>query len=149
MDGVAIMGCYTIGNISSASTSPSHSSSSSYAGGITGYANNGSITDCAAANGDIETTGKTVYIARIAGSITSSSATNNFANLDMLLNSAAVSDSTNNGTGKSLAELQSQATYEGAVNGDGLGGLGWEFGNSGGAPVWKMPAGGTGYPILY
>jgi hypothetical protein len=151
MDGVAIMGCYATGDISSASASPSYSASTSYAGGITGYANNGSITDSAAANGYIETptTGRTVYIGRIVGRINSSHAANNFANSGMLVNSAAVSDNATNGTGKTLAELQTQAAYEGAVNGDGLGGLGWEFGNSGGAPMWKMPIGGTGYPILY
>jgi hypothetical protein len=144
MDGVAITGCYATGDISSAS------SHSSYAGGMAGYADNGGITDCAAANGHIVTSaGGTPYSGRIVGGINSSSAANNFANLSMLVNSAAVFDNTNNGTGKSLAELQTQAAYETAVNGDGLGGLGWEFGNSGGAPVWKMPAGGTGYPIFY
>jgi hypothetical protein len=149
IDGIAIMGCYATGYVSSSVSSSNSYYSYSYTGGIAGYANNVSITGCAAANGYVETIAGTTYKGRIAGSINSSLAANNFANRDMLVNSATVSDNTSNGTGKSLAELQTQATYEGAVNGDGLGGLGWEFGNSGGAPVWKMPAGGTGYPEFY
>jgi hypothetical protein len=45
------------------------------------------------------------------------------------------------------AQLQTRATYESAINGDGLGGLDWQFGNDSVHP-WKMPEGG-GYPILY
>jgi hypothetical protein len=44
--------------------------------------------------------------------------------------------------------LNTQSTYSNTVNGDGLGGLGWKFGGNDANP-WKMPAGGSGYPILY
>ena len=52
------------------------------------------------------------------------------------------------GVTKTDAQLKAQTTYSGAINGDGLGGLGWTFGSTDDAP-WKMPAGGTGYPIFY
>ena len=51
------------------------------------------------------------------------------------------------GTGKTNTQLKTQTTYSNAVNGDGLGGLGWKFGINDDNP-WKMPV-GDGYPILY
>jgi hypothetical protein len=52
------------------------------------------------------------------------------------------------GISKTEAELKTQATYSGVVSGNGYGGLGWNFGSDADNP-WKMPAAGTGYPILY
>jgi hypothetical protein len=54
----------------------------------------------------------------------------------------------NHGTDKTETQLKAESTYSGAINGDGLGGLGWLFGSDGEHP-WKTPAGGNGYPILY
>ena len=74
-----------------------------------------------------------------------SDVSNNFA-----LGTMAVSGDTgdgHNGVSKTDAEFRTQTTYEGAIVGDGDGGLGWKFGNDDDNP-WKMPIGG-GYPILY
>jgi hypothetical protein len=48
----------------------------------------------------------------------------------------------NGRTSKTDNELKTKATYEGAVDSDGLGGLGWDFTN-----IWKIDE-GSGYPIL-
>ena len=70
---------------------------------------------------------------------------NNFALIGMTVTGdTSMADS---GVDKTDDDFKDQSTYSAAVNGDGLGGLGWRFGNDDANP-WKMPAGG-GYPILY
>jgi hypothetical protein len=66
-----------------------------------------------------------------------------------MTNTGATFDTTlaNHGIDRSEGQLKTAATYSDAVNGNGLGGLGWLFGNDDEHP-WKMPDGG-GYPILY
>jgi hypothetical protein len=73
---------------------------------------------------------------------------NNFALDTMTATGSAnfVVDS-RHGVSKTDAQLRTQSTYSAPINGDGLGGLGWKFGNDDANP-WKMPADG-GYPILY
>ena len=63
---------------------------------------------------------------------------------DAKFNSA---DTRYHGVGKTLTQLKQQSTYSGTIIGDGVGGIGWKFGNDDDNP-WKMPSGG-GYPILY
>jgi hypothetical protein len=118
-----------------------------YAGGIAGiaganYSNINTIERCAAINANINATAPygSRYIRRVAGQLVSPyHIGDNFANSEMRLNNATVSDDNGNGIGRDLSTFQNRTTYES--------GLGWEFGN-GGAPVWKMPQGG-GNPILY
>jgi len=119
------------------------------AGGIAGYAwGSVTITNCAAINMTInsaEDAGRIVgYIKDEDVSLIS----NNFA-LDTMqaADSPFYTDQMNHGISKTDAQLKTQSTYSGAINGDGLGGLGWKFGSNDAAP-WKMPAGG-GYPIFY
>jgi hypothetical protein len=69
----------------------------------------------------------------MAGGANYNGATNSFSN---------DSDKLYRGTDKPDAQLKTQSTYSDAVNGDGSGGLGWDFDN-----IWKMPKNG-GYPIL-
>jgi len=72
---------------------------------------------------------------------------NNFALDTMIVGD--VTDTTLHGVSKTDAQLRMQSTYSGAVNGDGLGGLGWKFGNDDDNP-WIMPSdGGYYYPIFY
>jgi hypothetical protein len=42
-------------------------------------------------------------------------------------------------------ELETRSTYENDINGDGLGGLGWKFGDDNDNP-WKING---SYPYLY
>ena len=131
-----ITNCYSTGNITNIVTD-------SYSGGIIGYLHNSIITSCAAINPIISSTH---YAGRIVGYTdgTEPVISNNFAFYEMQsLGVAFNTNLANHGISKTLKELQTQTTYSGAVNGDGLGGLGWDFTNT-----WKMPAGG-GYPILY
>ena len=120
-------------------------------GGIAGHVLGGTIiTNCAAINRKINSTiSSTSDAGRIVGSISSYlSISNNFALNTMQATGVPFdTDPRNHGVSKTDAELKTQSTYSGAIEGDGLGGLGWKFGNSDAAP-WKMPAGG-GYPILY
>jgi hypothetical protein len=77
---------------------------------------------------------------------------NNFALDTMTVNSVVYDGATtdHNGTSKSIDDLTTPtALYSGAINGDGLGGLGWQFGDDDDHP-WKIDANkNDGYPYLY
>ena len=132
----AITNCYSLGNVVGLS-----------AGGIAGFAySDNVITNCAAINRTINSAAS----GRILGyteSMASLSISNNFAFENMIVLGAMfdVTDTMSNGIGKTDAQLKQRSTYEGAINGDGLGGLGWRFGNGGDAP-WKMPPTGSAHP---
>jgi len=131
-----ITNCYSTGNISSSSCS----------GGIAGYImGGGKIINCAAINPTIISTGTPSYAGCIVGYIDNTNGTNKITNNFALSTMTVTGDQSygNSGVGKTDAQLKTQSTYSGAVSGDGLGGLGWDFGTT-----WKMPAGG-GYPVLY
>jgi hypothetical protein len=67
----------------------------------------------------------------------------------MQIKGVTVTDSVVNGIGKSLDELKTQSTYDSAINGNGLGGLGWSFGDNDDNP-WKWDANkNNGLPYLY
>jgi hypothetical protein len=91
----------------------------------------------------------TAYLGRIVGhSSADFIATNNFA-LDSMRATGGVFNTSAafHGINKTERALKTRSTYEIAVKGNGLGGLGWLFGNNDSRP-WKMPLSG-GYPILY
>jgi len=142
---------YSIGNISASAPA---SASSAYAGGISGYSSEYgfTITGNAAINKNI-TAGD--YAGRIAGNIFVAYGyvvvvENNLALDAMADPGIAKFNSTNielHGVDRSDAQLKTQSTYSDAINGNGLGGLGWKFGNDDDNP-WQMPVGG-GYPIFY
>jgi len=123
-----------------------------YSGGIAGRIDKSNITNCAAINHIIAAK---KYAGRIVGDIAypdvSSISSNNFAFDIMDASGFAqfenITNTSLHGTDKTDVQLKTQTTYSGDINGDGLGGLGWRFGNDANNP-WKMPAGG-GYPILY
>jgi hypothetical protein len=153
-DEVMITNCYNIGDIFS------YNSDSSYSGGIVGVAYWSSsslyltISNNAAINAVIEVDASSTFkfLGRIIGRLSGSNLTvnNNFALNTMIAvgGSFNTSDTASHGTSKTDAQLRTRSTYENAIIGNGLGGLGWLFGNDDEHP-WKMPSGGTGYPILY
>jgi hypothetical protein len=132
-DDSKIMSSYNRGNIS---LPTSFSYIDNFAGGIAGSVFwESEIRGNAAINGTIvaDTTG-TTEIGRVLGLIDdylgANTVTNNFANSGMTLNSSAVSDSAENGTGVALTDFQSRDTYET--------GMGWLFGNDDENPwVWE------------
>jgi len=162
-----ITNCYSTGYIKSTASNVSYAySTQSYSGGIVGAAQGGTITGCAAINQTIvasTSAGVDVTGCFAAGRIVGYASSyyvpivsNNFALNPMTVSATGMSYGTTlitgtlvsyDGTGKTLAQLQAQSTYADPVNGDGLGGLGWAFGNDDANP-WKMPASG-GYPTLY
>jgi hypothetical protein len=114
-------------------------------GGIIGHsAHDGSVRDSAAINPSLTGNRDVNYIVGlyIAGSFT-----NNFALSTMsgpIFNGYSYS-----GTPKTMFQLQEQTTYLNAVNGDGLNGLGWSFGNDYNNP-WKIDASKNGgLPYFY
>jgi hypothetical protein len=124
-------------------------------GGIAGRVEIGStIANNAAANSNITGSGS---VSRVVGWIygSGSNITNNFANSGMTAGGSAFDPTAANyGVSKTLTELQTITPYSTPINGDGLGGLGWQFCNGttilcDDAHPWKMPSGGTGFPILY
>ena len=143
-DRSTITNCYSSSDISSSA----YGESESYSGGIAGYVLDGSITNCGALNNEIY---NNYYAARIAVFPTFSTGLsyNNFA-LDVMVASGYAkfenSNKMQHGSSKMYGELMAQSTYADAVNGDGLGGLGWKFGDSDNAP-WVMT--GVYYPMLY
>ena len=147
-----ITNCYSTGDVYSY-YDPSYSIFSSYSGGITGHGYNYIITNCAAINNNItakNSAGRIVGFWDIYGTPTVS---NNFALNTMTAAGDAQFNDTDiksHGTDKTDAQLKTKSTYSDAVNGDGLGSLGWKFGNDDDAP-WKMPSAGDDYPypILY
>ena len=146
-----ITNSYSTGSISASAPS---SASSAYAGGIAGdaYGHGFTITDNATINNNIAAGD---YAGRIAGNITVDYGyvvviENNLA-LDAIVAPGAAkfnsADARLHGVDRSDTQLRTQSTYTNAINGDGLGGLGWKFGNNDDNP-WQMPSGG-GYPIFY
>jgi hypothetical protein len=102
------------------------------------------------------------YTSRVVGYIGTSSVnsvvSNNFA-LDNMTGGVNYDGATNSfsnsgnisyhGTDKTEAELKIQETYSDAIEGDGLGGLGWQFGDNNTAP-WKIESNkNNGYPYFY
>jgi hypothetical protein len=127
-----------------------------YIGGIAGFANDATIRNDAAINPSV--TGET-DVNRIVGFFRNNIIiSNNFA-LNTMVGGAKYNGITNSfsnsgnaryhGTDKTQIELKTQATYFDAVNGDGLGGLGFKFGDDDDNP-WKIdPNKNNGYPYLY
>ncbi|MDR1976918.1 MAG: InlB B-repeat-containing protein [Campylobacteraceae bacterium] len=117
-------------------------SGKNYVGGIAGHVfNNTTLTNNAAINQKIN---GTTDVNRISGGRVGGNATNNFA-----LDSMEVIGTTGGvvGTSKDITQLKTKSTYEGTINGDGNGGLGWKFGDNASYP-WKMDE-DEGYPYLY
>jgi hypothetical protein len=137
----SITDSYSTGDVSGAGN---------YVGGIAGDVYDYStIKNNAAINQEINGSSD---VNRIVGYIYGSTSENNFALEAMVTNLANfsnVGDPANHGTSKSIVELTSQSTYESAINGDGLGGLGWKFGSDASNP-WKIDANKNGgLPYLY
>ncbi len=121
----------------------------SYAGGLVGnttaYASK--VNNNAAINSMIKTeySGKS-YSGRIIVNNTTS-IYNNFALSSMSASGIAfVTDVNSYGVDKTEDQLKTYSTYSSAVNGNGLGGLGWKFGEDDDSP-WKWVEGS--YPKLY
>ncbi|MDR1007046.1 MAG: hypothetical protein LBL65_00580 [Campylobacteraceae bacterium] len=145
-----ITNTYSIGNISG----------NKYIGGIAGYIDYGSnISNNIAINSLVNGSN---YTSRVVGYIGTSSVnsvvSNNFA-LDNMTGGVNYDGATNSfsnsgnisyhGTDKTEAELKIQETYSDAIEGDGLGGLGWQFGDNNTAP-WKIESNkNNGYPYFY
>jgi hypothetical protein len=134
-----IANSYADGNISA---------TGNYIGGIVGFVADGStIQNNAAINPSVAGNDK---VNRAVGFINgSNTVSNNFALDAMTINGVAHSGAYNNqsGVSKTDTQLKTQTTYSNAINGDGLGGLGWLFGDSDSAP-WKIEA-TVSYPYLY
>jgi hypothetical protein len=145
---VTVTNCYNIGNVSSFR----------YSGGTIGYlylsgSSTVTVTNNAAINAEVEVDGSSSnkYLGRIVGYLSGTNITvsNNFALESMqAVGGSFNTNPANHGVSKTEVQLKSRSTYENAINGDGLGGLGWLFGDDDEHP-WKMPEGGPGYPILY
>jgi hypothetical protein len=123
-------------------------------GGIAGEVYNSTVHHNAAINQSVkripEKNGN-YYVGRVVGAIQNSAQTsNNFAR--SALNSGFnnfVDSNAYSGAGKLDDDFREQATYESARNGNGLGGLGWSFGNDEVHP-WKIDSSeNDGYPYLY
>jgi hypothetical protein len=95
---------------------------------------------------------------RVAGYTDLGIVSNNFA-LDSMKGGEAYNGITNSfsnstdtryhGIDKTLEQLKMKETYSDAINEDGLGGLGWKFGDDNTAP-WKIDeAKNNGYPYFY
>ncbi|MDR1976914.1 MAG: hypothetical protein LBQ18_08005 [Campylobacteraceae bacterium] len=153
----AITNSYFVGNISGTyyaggiagyikqnsriATSYSMANISAYigVGGIAGYVIESNINNNAAIHQEVNATS---VVNRISGYVSSSNkVSNNFA----LSSTRIVIEGANGnaGTLKSDAELKAEMTYSDAVNGNGKGGLGWDF-----ETIWKIDE-GEGYPYLY
>ncbi|MDR2152934.1 MAG: hypothetical protein LBO72_08935 [Helicobacteraceae bacterium] len=88
------------------------------------------------------------HVDRIVGLIEGGDTTvsNNFTLSSMSITAVGAG---NNGTSKTIGDLKTRLTYESAINGDGLGGLGWFFGDDDDHP-WKIDASkNNGLPYLY
>jgi hypothetical protein len=132
----SITNSYSTGNVSG----------TNQVGGIAGYVYGSSSTIRHNAAINQEVNGSS-YVNRIVGFISGGSAQNNFALDAMTTNGAAFSNP--DGTSKSDSDLKTQSTYSDNINGDGLGGLGWQFGNDDDNPwVWGA-FDGYPYPTLY
>ncbi|MDR0746521.1 MAG: hypothetical protein LBE89_01370, partial [Helicobacteraceae bacterium] len=120
-------------------------SGSEKVGGIAGYTYGLTIENNAAINPSVSASSSDVnkIVGYIYGSPTIS---NNFALETM---SITPNGSGNAGTTKTIVELKTQSTYESVISGDGLGGLGWKFGNDALNP-WRIDANkNDGLPYLY
>jgi hypothetical protein len=120
-----------------------------YGGGIVAdmVDSSSSVVNCAAINQNITSFNK----GRIIGNNNGGIPKNNFAYSGMGIGTPGANS--RNGTSKTLNELKDQSTYSDPIDGDGSGGLGWQFCYGASVPCdaahpWKMPSGG-GYPILY
>lgn len=143
--GGTIADSYSTGDITS---SVGNINTRGVSGGIAGHVSGSSINNCVAINEKIFA-GE--HAGRIAGYIQGAAAvSNNFALTNMNASGVAkfdVSNKASHGVSKTNTELRTQSSYSNTISGDGLGGLGWKFGNNSNNP-WKMPVGG-GYPIQY
>ncbi|MDR1451917.1 MAG: hypothetical protein LBI57_06265 [Helicobacteraceae bacterium] len=151
----SISASYSTGNISGSA----HDDEGDSAGGIAGSVNAGqsignasSIENNAAINSKI-VSGDSPSVSRVVGRIDSTFGTvtvsNNFALDTMIIKGVVYEGSTSdlNGTSKSNEDLKTSTIYSDAVSGDGLGGLGWKFGDDDANP-WQMRE-GNDYPVLY
>jgi hypothetical protein len=134
------------GSITNSYATGSVSGTGVYVGGIAGYVdgdsaivqNNAAINPLVTGSSDVN---------RIVGGIWSGSSTisNNFALSSMsggVNGSFSSSETKYHGTGKPADKFIAPTDlYSGFIDGDGNGGLGWDFIN-----IWKIPNGG--YPIL-
>jgi hypothetical protein len=147
-DIVTITNSYNAGSVSSSSDLVS--TSGGIAGHIRGTGNKVTIKNNAAINTEINATSTLLPSSdcgRIVGYIFSDvSVTNNFALDTMQTDGDFNTTPANHGFSKTEKQMKTRSTYEIAVKVDGLGGLGWLFGNDDAHP-WKMPP--SGYPILY
>ncbi|MDR1008264.1 MAG: hypothetical protein LBL65_06905 [Campylobacteraceae bacterium] len=126
-----INNCYAKGDISGVSS----------VGGIAGrvyYMSN--ITNNAAINNLVEGLS---YFGAIVGENGSVNTANNMIKNNFVLDMIGVAGGS---VLKTKSELQTQKTYSDDINGDGLGGLGWNFGNDDANP-WQVTE--DGYPKLY
>ncbi|MDR1912611.1 MAG: hypothetical protein LBQ52_09765, partial [Helicobacteraceae bacterium] len=137
----SITNSYSTGNVSG----------DTYVGGIAGDIYLSTIENNAAINKEVNGSSD---VNRIVGYISGGSVQNNFALDTMTTNLGSFSNagvSSYHGTSKTNDNdgLKSQSTYDGVINGDGNGGLGWKFGNDDENP-WKIDAiKHDGYPYLY
>ncbi|GHT78474.1 hypothetical protein AGMMS50262_21170 [Bacteroidia bacterium] len=137
-----IMNCYNTGSVSSSSSSSSSYYYNSYSGGICGE--NGTISNCFAANTTIQTQSYSTAQAQSSGRIAYSavSISNCYALSSMTVNGSTIdgspTSSSLDGKSQSLATFQSQSWIEET--------LGWDFTN-----IWKMSASNSiygGLPIF-
>ncbi|ACF14322.1 filamentous haemagglutinin family outer membrane protein [Chloroherpeton thalassium ATCC 35110] len=130
-DTSTVSNCYAMGSVSAAS-------GANY-GGVAAYNLGGSISKCYATNtvSGPSSVGGIVGTSYFGG--TGATVTNSFWNSDNIDNASygIGSPASNDGaTGKTTAELQSEATFTGA---------GWDFST----PIWKIESGkNDGYPFL-
>lgn len=137
-----IINSYSIGDVYAIANAPDSSRAFAYSGGIAGYATH-AIINCAAINRAVNSN---LFAGRIVGYITNATIYNNFAlNIMNVLGSELYPEG--RGVDRTDAQLKIQNTYSDTIVGDGVGGLGWKFGNNADNP-WKMPS-NNGYPIFY
>ncbi|MDR1285111.1 MAG: hypothetical protein LBJ88_02800 [Campylobacteraceae bacterium] len=119
----------------------------SYVSGIVGQVDGRDLSDRVINNAAINLlSGKERSNRIVAMNINIDFAFNNFA-----LNSTSIitPEYGDAGTSKTIEQLKTKGTYSEMAIGDGLGGLGWKFGNDDTAP-WKIDSNkNNGYPYLY
>ena len=115
-------------------------------GGIVGSNNESTIKNCVAANSSITATNSAGVINRITGENTSSSTSNNYASVDMVVIKNGVPQTItpdlngNDGADATIAQLQSVAFYTTPEN--------WEANQSWDFTVWNVCDGEDMFPFL-
>ncbi|MDR1008537.1 MAG: hypothetical protein LBL65_08285 [Campylobacteraceae bacterium] len=146
----SIVGYADHGNITNTYSRGNINSANVYIGGIMGWISNSDISNNAVINGLIAGKNDASRVVGFIGSdINLNIVSNNFV-LDSIVGTFAnIDDTRYHGIDKTIEQLKTKETYSDAVNGDGLGGLGWKFGDNIDNPwVWgafdDYP-----YPTLY